>query len=461
MVGRIRSVIATNLYERLAVIVTGTVLLVALAGLAVVAAPEITTSVWYSLFEREELDLKIGFTRNERAYGYLSNALAKEVSRIGPFKLTAVPADSQKDVIERVGSGELEFAVVQGGVMLKRDKVLAIARVVYEFVHVVVPVDSPIKTFSDLAGKQVGTGLKGSGSHQIAERLIAMFDFNPSVELLSIKRSELDEAMDSGTVAAVIFVTPLVLELGPVMATGRYRLVAIPQAEIVSRQLDGGTAIEIPMGTYGHNRSIPPKPVPTLAVNGYIVTNADVDDAPIFRILEDLYSVRLLRHFDFAVTRRVEDWGKQVLEIPLHPAAVSYYSRDEPVSADQFEIGAFFLGLMLAVLAGVRYIFMWMRRRVSKRHREQIRGYIESMAVLDAQLSTAEPEEYPAILNRMMALEFEAEQHWLAGEISTEDMENFYERTGAKVRNAYIRLLDHRLLEILDKQDLILNRPSR
>ncbi len=170
--------------------------------------------------------------------------------------------------------------------------------------------------------------------------------------------------------------------------------------------------------------------------------------------------MRLLRHFDFGFTRRVEDWGKQVLEIPLHPAAVSYYSRNEPVSADQFEIGAFFLGVMLAVLGGVRYIFMWMRRRVSKRHREQIRGYIESMAVLDAQLSTAEPEEYPAILNRMMVLEHEAEQHWLAGEISTEDMENFYERTGAKVRNAYIRLLDHRLLEIRDRQDLILNRPS-
>ena len=446
--------VTTKFYEWLSLIVSGTLFLAILVGLASVAAPETTTSIWYKLFEREELALKIGFTRHERAYEYISNALAKEVSRTGAFKLTSVTTDSLKDLIERVGSGEIDFAVVQGGVRLERDNVLAIGRFVLEYVHVVVPVDSPIKTFSDLAGKRVATGLKGSGSYNIAERLIAVFNFEPAVELLSIKRSELDEAMDLGTVAAAIYVTPLLVDAGPVMATGHYRLVDIPQANIISLQLDGTMAVEIPLGTYGKNRSIPPKPVPTLAVNTYIVTNADVDAAPIFRILDELYSVRLLRHLDFEVAGRTEVWGQQVLDIPLHPDAVSYYSRNEPVSADQFEIGAFFLGVILAILGGMRYIFLWMRSRVSKRHRAQIRGYLESMAALDAQLRDAEPEEYPTILNRMTVLEHEAEQHWLAGDISTEDMENFYERTGAKVRNAYVQLLDHRLVEIRDKQAL-------
>ena len=70
MLYRIKSVVATKLNEWLSPIVTRTLILAILVGLAVVAAPETTTSIWYRLFEREELALKIGFTRHERAYRY-------------------------------------------------------------------------------------------------------------------------------------------------------------------------------------------------------------------------------------------------------------------------------------------------------------------------------------------------------------------------------------------------------
>ena len=79
------------------------------------------------------------------------------------------------------------------------------------------------------------------------------------------------------------------------------------------------------------------------------------------------------------------------------------------------------------------------------------------MTRLDSQLSRAEANEIPAILDEMTRIERNAEQDWLAGRINTEDMENFYERTGAKIRNVYIRMLDNRIQTLHSKLEGIRN----
>lgn len=434
--------------KRIALIVGPLCTLLVLIALVVLIAPEKTVHLLYGLVASEKLQLKIGASKTEKIYADMTKALQKGFIRSGRFSLTPVVLPDLKRELELLRRGELDFAIIQGGLKLHPQGILAVARVAMEHVQVVVPMDSPIETFADLAGRRIATGLVGGGSYDVVSRLVETFDFEPRVDLISADGSELDNLLNSAKVAAAILVAPLSHELAPVMRTGRYRLVGIPQTEMLARHIDGTYVETIPLGAYGHNRMIPRSPLPTLAFNTYIVTREDVSAAPILAMLEQIYSVGVTQFMEGEWKRRSEDWGRQVHEFSLHPVAEKFYRRGDPVSADQFEIGAFFLASFLAILTGLRYTIMWWRDRKSRIRRAKVRSFIDAMVRIDAHLSQTEPQDMPEMLKQMTNIEREVEQEWLAGNINSQDMENFYERTGAKIRNVYVRMMDDRIREL-------------
>jgi|GEM_PF-2508173 len=438
-------------------VVTSTAALAVLLLLAGFALPEQASRLWLRLFNPTELTLKVGVLPNKPMAISMARAVQQEIDDSTPFTVEMVPTDGLEDHIARLRSGELDFIIISGGLGLDPDEFRAVARVGQEFLHVVVPAGTTLRTSTDLAGKQVVTEVAGDPSRQIIERLIQAFAFQPPIELVEASFDEVDALFVSGEVAAGLFIEP-VLGSGTttgLLRSGRYDLVGVPQAHYLSQIADGLHVAELPMGAYGVNLTVPSAPVQTVALNSYMVTREDQGAAQILAMMRVLFSVDVVRRLDFDIARLSEEWGRQTSDYTLHPAARDFFDRDEPVSSDQFEIAAFFLAALLAVGGGLRILFLQWRRQLAADQRERIGAIMERLVELDGQLRDADPQGVRTILDQMSVLENEAEELWLKGRVNTEDLENFFERSGAKIRNAHLRLLETRAQELRVAQEAL------
>src|SRR4030095_13602072 len=115
------------------------------------------------------------------------------------------------------------------------------------------------------------------------------------------------EALVSGQVDALIAVVSLHTNfVEGLLSTGKYRLVAIPDHLALAEYIPGSLAVKMPSGVYGPKRTSPSGPTPA---SGGVRDTCGA--------------------------------------IPLPPAAMAYSGRNDPVSADRFEIAAFFIASIL------------------------------------------------------------------------------------------------------------------
>ena len=122
-----------------------------------------------------------------------------------------------------------------------------------------------------------------------------------------------------------------------------------------------------------------------------------------------------------------EEFGRDRAGLQLHEAAEDFYDRNEPVTADAFEIAAFWLALSMASLAGLRFLIVALRRRRRFRSRASAR---ESL------LDLCRKESDSASLLESLA---EAERKWLEGVLQAEDVRVI---TDVLLARAGLRALD-------------------
>jgi hypothetical protein len=197
--------------------------------------------------------------------------------------------------------------------------------------------------------------------------------------------------------------SPLIDEI---LDTGHYRLAPIRDQEALARSIPGARPGFIPAGLYGPGRRIPSEPVPTLIVTQLLATRRDVPGRVVRDILECLYSPRFARDAQYSFT---ESTGRDVSGLPLHPAAVIFYGRNDLVTSDR--LGRLsFVGSVLVALFTLGQFAIRLRRNDSVRARrrlladelsrlEQLRVQIESSG--DADTRRALTRDADDVLSRM------------------------------------------------------------
>ena len=314
----------------------------------------------------------IGTSAQEQAYRDLGKALQTELQRRGKLKLKTVETKGSMDNLKRLRSGELDFALIQGGLLFDDAGLLLIAAVDTEYLHIVVPVSSEIKDLSDLAGKRVAAGIEGTGSRLLAERIAAAANFSPPIELIPMTRDSIATQLIGGDIDAAMFVTDLRRELEPLFAGGQFRLAGIKAADALSQLLFDVNTEVIPAGVYGKNLSLPPAPTSSLAVNSNLVVRADVPNRAVTKVIEALYDFRVRR--DARLPGLSENAGRVGIEMTLHQAAEAYYTRKDPITSDQFEIAAFFLAALIAAASLIRFLWAWQRGRGKTHKKSNVRA---------------------------------------------------------------------------------------
>lgn len=197
----------------------------------------------------------------------------------------------------------------------------ALGRVYENYMQLVVPADSPARSVTDLAGRRISLGAKGSGAALFGARLIARsgitadIDHNPLADAVA--------ELADGTVDAILWSggvpTPALTDLN---RRRPIRLLDLTD-QLATLQAAYGAVYErvaVPDGGYGH-------PVDTIGVPNLLVTHRDLPDDTAAAVVRVLVT---------GASRLVppQALGTQYLDqrsliatapLPIHPGAATAY----------------------------------------------------------------------------------------------------------------------------------------
>ncbi|MEU8849092.1 TAXI family TRAP transporter solute-binding subunit [Streptomyces sp. NPDC048564] len=217
----------------------------------------------------------------------LREELAKDMPQLKVRLLTS--AGSQENV-ERVATGKADFTIaaadavdtyrIDGKPVM--DRLRGVARLYDDYVQLVVPPDSDIRSVADLKGKRVAIGLPNSGVRLIATRVLEAAGIDPEKDITprsdgidtGPKRlgQELDAFFWSGGVPTG--------GLEQIAETSAFRFVPI-DAGLVAKVHAQGDAAHFYRATNMPESAYPTiqngDTVPTIAVSNLLITRKDMD----------------------------------------------------------------------------------------------------------------------------------------------------------------------------------------
>lgn len=422
---------------------------VAAGGLFFIFAPyqasRIRADIADRLQARGEAPLVLATAEENSAYFKLGGVLRQHMDAFHSYKLDVKATRGSVENLSLLKDGNADLALVQSGLTTDREDLVALANLGRQYLHVVVPADSKVETFRDLAGKRIGVGPEGGGADALARRMLEFFNFGEETTLVYDHNPDLKEAFLDGEIDAAFSVQGLFdPTLEALLSLGWYRLVPVREAESVSRYLPGVFAENLPPNLYGPDRSIPPAaggPFPTLAVNTLLVCQRSLPSHQVHTVLELIFRGDFLRAA--RLTGLTEADAQTQLHLPLHAGAEEFYSRRNPVSSDRFEILSFFLAGIVCLASVIHFLNNRRRLGLQLERRKAIRPYFEAMMDFGDEVEAAgNPANLTRLVHKIMATQRGAEREWLEGVFDTEDMENLYAVYGLRCDNAFHKIFD-------------------
>lgn len=389
------------------------------------------------------------------AYFALGSTLSEHISDLD---LQVDVTEGSMDNLDRLMWREADFALIQGALEFspkQASEIRAVARLMPQYVHVVVPKDSEVRRFRDLAGKRIAFGPQAGGTAALAENVLEFARLQPPTESVYLSSDAFEQAFADNEIDAAFAVYAL---FAPAMETlfneGQYRLIPMENVDALSRWIPGAYADVIPAGSYGPGRHQPPTngpPLRTLSVDTLLVTHREVSDAWVNRVLSALCTVSFVK--DAHLPELDEAFARQVTDLPLHRAADSFYSRNDPITSDSFEIASFFLAGIVCLASTIHFFAGRRERLQTLRKRNAIEPYFEHLIDIGERAAdTTEIDELISIVYELTHSLRDGERNWLAGRLGTEDMDNLYSVCHIRSQNAYFKIFKILLLRLQDQQ---------
>lgn len=248
-----------------------------------------------------------------------TNASVANANAIHAGQLDAGLAGAQTVVQAYKGEGKF--------VGNKKDKIRAIANLYPEDMHLVSPKGQTLSGLKDLDGKNVGVAAAGSGTQVSVKMILEHYSIKADEQELGLGQSS--QRLADGQLDAFFYAggTPFaaLIQLGSTKGFELYKFTKTEQTEI-NKIIPYYVPSMIPAGTY---ESIT-YDVPTVAVNGQLITSADQPDDLIYDITKALWNKNTRKLLDKGHSKgkaiQMETALTGVL-IPVHPGAERFYKE--------------------------------------------------------------------------------------------------------------------------------------
>jgi TRAP-type uncharacterized transport system substrate-binding protein len=318
--------------------------------------------LWGTLFPKHyRLSVTPGSPKTRRTK--VANSLADQL-QMSPVTLRVIATVGSEEALERVNRHELDLALIQGGFSTGQlDNVRQVAALHTEPLHLLVKKDLEAAVTHDLAalkGKRINLSQHGSGTYLLSRAVLdfaglkaseveSQGDYVPTTlgkaelghlgeKILAApagQRPDLIEHLPD----AVFLVESIPSDVAQVLVRAAdYRLVPLPFAEAFSQaELDSGSTAtarlepasikpsQIPPYLYQVTPAVPERGCPTLGTSLLLVAHKDVPDDAIYWLVKTVYESH------FALVTHPQSLSGTSPEFPLHPGAVAYRDRDQPL----------------------------------------------------------------------------------------------------------------------------------
>lgn len=235
----------------------------------------------------------ITFSTGTRAgvYQEYGALLRKELAKDMPqLKVQLMTSDGSQENVKRVATGQADFTIaaadavdtfeMDGKPVL--DRLRSVARLYDDYVQLVVPPDSDIRSVADLKGKRVAIGLPNSGVRLIATRVLEAAGIDPEKDI-----TPRSDGIDTGPkrlgheLDAFFWSSGVPTDgLEEIAETSSFRFVPI-DADLVAKVHAQGDAAHFYRATNMPESAYPTiqngDTVPTIAVSNLLITRKDMD----------------------------------------------------------------------------------------------------------------------------------------------------------------------------------------
>ncbi len=210
----------------------------------------------------------------------------------------------------------------------RKDKIRVIANLFPEDMHLVLPKGSALGSLKDLKGKRVGIAQAGSGTQVAVLRILNHYGISrDDISAAELNNSQSAERIADGQLDAYFYAmgTPssALVQLG---STRGFELYKFTEAErdAIHKLIPYYVHSEIGPGTYEAVNYT----VPTIAVNGQLVTSADQPDDLVYEITKALWNNNTRKLLDNGHPKGkviTLDTALKGVLTPLHPGAERFY----------------------------------------------------------------------------------------------------------------------------------------
>jgi TRAP transporter TAXI family solute receptor len=300
--------------------------------------------------------------------------------------------DGSAENMELIGGadGGADFALVQSDTIPKSQTRL-VASLYEEHLHLLIAseAEEEIRTIRDLSGRRVSLGSAGSGSRQVASRVLAHFEIDVG-EDVAMPPARVAEGFLSSEIDAAFILTaipsPVVQELSQ---DDLVRFLPLGDAQEVGNEADALVLVHpslhattIPHSTYG---VLPERPILTVGVTAQLVASRELDDSLVREATAAIFENRYRVGADtrrLAVAQRIrENYNPSASTIPYHRGAVAYYTRRQPPFFVEY---AETMSLLLTVLVGLYSTYIAIREWTRRRRKNRIDAfYVEATRYFD------------------------------------------------------------------------------
>lgn len=280
------------------------------------------------------------------------------------------------DNLRMLEAGEVDVAIVQGGLATSRDAELlrSAGGIFEEPFWVFVRADHPAQSFGELRGARLSIGAEGSGTRALALSIQQQYGgVWPEAARKSLGSTDSQAALFAGEIDAAAFAaSPGAAYIQALMRSGEVRLLPFDRAEALARREESLSAVTLIRGVIDVGADLPSEDVSLVAAIAQLTVHKDIHPA----IEAVLLDTAMLIHSEPSLFNKGGQFPNMTtVDLPVSKQVARYYQdgpsflrRYFPFSVANFLDRAWVLAIPLLTLAfplvrAAPPIYRWRVRR--------------------------------------------------------------------------------------------------
>ena len=382
-----------------------------LMAIGMVAVVLVSVAAWFATRETSPPRIRIATAVEGGLYYKLGAMVEPLLERRAKRPVDLLETAGTLENQELLRAGEAEIAILQDGAG-DSGRLLALAPLYKDVLHVIVRRDRGYRSMEDLAGSRIAVGPRSSGMRESAFDVLEHYEMLESAEEARyftdlLRHPELDAA-----IATTGLMNP---DLTRLLSSGDFDVLPLRGAAALAILHPHFETFTIPRGLFNERPPVPSQDTTTVATTSYFAARSEAPGVLVTALLESLYEGDLRREIPTLLKRsEAAGWS----ELPLHPAARRFFQPygGLEVLANFMESLAALKELLFALGAGL--YLAWMRwRRLQEKEKEaalqadkdRLDVYLEKTIEIERlSLEVQDPNRLRSLLEEVTALKLEA-----------------------------------------------------